>query len=130
MGAGYLLDTNTVIDFSSKKLPQSADRQVAFIIDDAPQISIINKIELLSVVNVPHQIVMFIEAASIIYLDEAIAEKTIDLRRKYKTKLPDAVIAATAIVNDLILVSHNTSDFRKINELKLIDSYSMKSETT
>jgi len=130
MGTGYLLDTNTVIDFSSKKLPQSADKQLASIIDGAPQISIINKIELLCVATVPPQIVMFIEAASIIYLDEAIAEKTIDLRRKYKIKLPDAVIAATAIINDLILVSHNTSDFRKINELKLIDSHSMKSETT
>jgi predicted nucleic acid-binding protein len=130
MGTGYLLDTNTVLDFSSKKLPQSADKQLASIIDGTPQISIINKIELLCVATVPPQFVMFIEAASIIYLDEAIAEKTIDLRRKYKIKLPNAVIAATAIINDLILVSHNTSDFRKINELKLIDSYSMKSETT
>ena len=127
MGTGYLLDTNTVIDFSSKKLPESAHKQLALIIDDAPQISIINKIELLSITNVPSQIVMFIEAASIIYLDEAIAEKTIHLRRKYKIKLPDAVIAATAIVNDLRLISHNISDFRRIDELKLIDSYLVKS---
>lgn len=129
MGTEYLLDTNTVIDFSSKKLPESAHKQLATIIDDAPQISIINKIELLSFTVVPSQIVIFIEAASIIYLDENIIEKTIYLRRKYKTKLPDAVIAATAIANDLILITHNIVDFRKIEELKLVDSYLITSET-
>jgi predicted nucleic acid-binding protein len=130
MGTGYLLDTNTVIDFSSNKLPDSAHKKLALIIDDTPQISIINKIELLSFIDAPAQIVMFVDAASIIHLDETIVDKTIYLRKKYKTKLPDAVIAATAIVKDLILITHNISDFRKIEELRLADSHLMKPETT
>lgn len=59
MGAQYLLDTNTIIDFSAQKLPVEAYRQLTVIIDDFPQISIINKIELLSFSNVPAQIIAF-----------------------------------------------------------------------
>ena len=54
--------------------------------------------------------------------DETI-DKTIDLRKKYKIKLPDAVIAATAIINDFTLITHNIKDFRKITELQIIDSF-------
>ena len=32
-----------------------------------------------------------------------IFNKTIELRRKYKIKLPDAIIAATAIADDIII---------------------------
>ena len=123
MGTEYLLDTNTVIDFSVKKLPDKANKKLAAIIDTSPKISIINKIELLSLPNVSRQIIFFTEEAFIIPLDEDIVKKTIDLRKKYKIKLPDAIIAATALVFDLILVTHNIIDFKNIRELKLVDSY-------
>jgi predicted nucleic acid-binding protein len=45
------------------------------------------------------------------------------LRKKYKIKLPDAIIAATAIVNDFTLISHNFKDFLKITELHFINPY-------
>ena len=61
MGTEYLLDTNTVIDFSVKKLPEKAHKRLSSIIDTSPKISIINKIELLSFFNVPRQIVLFTE---------------------------------------------------------------------
>ncbi|MBK8704770.1 MAG: PIN domain-containing protein [Saprospiraceae bacterium] len=35
------------------------------------------------------------------------------LRKQYKIKLPDAIIAATALVYDLTLVTRNISDFQK-----------------
>jgi len=44
------------------------------------------------------------------------------LLKKYNIKLPDAVIAATAIVNDFTLISHNFKDFQKIAELHFVDS--------
>ena len=38
-------------------------------------------------------------------------------------KLPDAIIAATAMVYNLILVTHNVDDFRKIRGLKTLNPF-------
>jgi len=114
MGPGYLLDTNVIIDFSALKLPEKAYRQLSIIIDSSPQISIINKIELLSISDVPEQILAFVDEANVIKLDDDIVSKTIEVRRKYELKLPDAIIAATAIVMELQLITRNAVDFRRI----------------
>ncbi len=50
-----------------------------------------------------------------------ILKRTIKLRQNYSIKTPDAIIAATALTNDLILVTRNTKDFNKIKELKLFN---------
>ena len=47
----------------------------------------------------------------ILPLNLAIAEEAIQLRRQYKMRLPDAIIWATAKINDAVLVSRNTKDF-------------------
>ena len=65
--------------------------------------------------------------AAIYHIDDEIIEKTIELRKKHKIKLPDAIIAATAIVNNFTLISHNFNDFQKITELNFIDSYHFES---
>jgi len=44
-------------------------------------------------------------------LDLAVAEKAVEIRRAYRIRLPDAVIWATAQVNDAVLVTRNTKDF-------------------
>jgi predicted nucleic acid-binding protein len=123
MGTRYLLDTNIVIDFSAQKLPATAYDQLTTIIDTLPQISIINKIELLSFSHVPKQIITFTDAAHVFALDEPVIAKTIELRKKYRIKLPDAIIAATAIVHELTLITRNTPDFKSINGLKLLSPW-------
>ncbi len=45
--------------------------------------------------------------------------KAIQIKQKYKLKLPDAIIAATAICYNLPFLSAD-SDFKKIKELHLI----------
>lgn len=52
-------------------------------------------------------------------MNDAIKDKCIFLRNNYKIKTPDAIIAATALVFDLPLLTSD-ADFKKINELKLI----------
>ena len=47
----------------------------------------------------------------IISLDVAVAETAIQLRREHRLRLPDAIIWATARVNDAALVTRNTKDF-------------------
>ncbi len=48
----------------------------------------------------------------IISLDVAVAETAIQLRREHRLRLPDAIIWATARVNDAVLVTRNTKDFK------------------
>ena len=47
----------------------------------------------------------------IISLDVAVAETAIQLRREYRLRLPDAIIWATARVNNAVLVTRNIKDF-------------------
>jgi predicted nucleic acid-binding protein len=56
-------------------------------------------------------------------LTEDIILKSIEIRKHYRLKLPDAIIAATAVVNDLILLTRNTSDFEKVAQLRQKDPY-------
>jgi predicted nucleic acid-binding protein len=53
--------------------------------------------------------------------NKEVTDKVIELRQAAGIKLPDAIIAATALVNDLVLWTHNTDDFKNISELKLFD---------
>lgn len=46
--------------------------------------------------------------------------ETTRLRREYHLKLPDAIIAATALTKVATLVTAD-KDFRKLNELKIIN---------
>jgi predicted nucleic acid-binding protein len=47
----------------------------------------------------------------IVPLDLAVAEMAVQLRRAHRLRLPDAIIWATARVNDAGLVTRNTKDF-------------------
>ncbi|MCW5923836.1 MAG: hypothetical protein KIS77_15950 [Saprospiraceae bacterium] len=49
--------------------------------------------------------------------------KTIEIRRSLKIKLPDAVIASTALVCDFTLLSRNDFDFRRVPGLKYLDLF-------
>ncbi len=54
-------------------------------------------------------------------LDDKVTKMVIELRKLCTIQLPDAIIAATALVNDLSLCTHNTEDFEKIPDLLLFD---------
>jgi len=126
MGKRYLLDTNAIIDFCAFLLSPESHRLIAQIIDNGPVISIVNKIELLSFSSVPIEIIKLVENAIVINLDEQIVDRTIILRKTYKMKLPDAIIAATALEYDLALLSRNLSDFEKINHLEVYNPHIFK----
>lgn len=125
MGTRYLIDTNIIIDFSENRLPLNAKPFLAEIIDKEPNISIINKIELLGFSLVTSEIIEFTDVANIINLTEDIANQTIKIRKKHKIKLPDAIIAATALAHNLTLISRNTKDFNGIDGLEFINPYDL-----
>ena len=67
----------------------------------------------------------FIQIATIYTLSHAVVEKTTILRQQHKIKIPDAIIAATALVHELSLITRNLSDFKNIAELAVINPHSL-----
>jgi predicted nucleic acid-binding protein len=63
----------------------------------------------------------FISLATVIEVDKYIIQTCIDLRKNYKIKIPDALIAATALAQNLTLVTNNERDFVSINNLNIIN---------
>ncbi len=128
MGTAYLLDTNTVIYFLDDLLPEKSMDFIEEKLDESGSfISIISKIELLGW-QAPSQralqkVANFVADSITLPLTDLIADKTIELKQNQKIKLPDAVIAATALVNDLTLISRNDDDFRKIPGLKYLNPF-------
>jgi len=67
----------------------------------------------------------FVATAIIFPLDDAVIQKTIELRRRKKLKLGDVVIAATALVFNFAIVTRNIADFKNIDELTLINPHAL-----
>ncbi|MEO6685645.1 MAG: type II toxin-antitoxin system VapC family toxin [Dyadobacter sp.] len=124
----YLIDTNAVIDFLNNKLPISGFNFLGGVIDEIPNLSIISKIEILGFNTLEeHYDVLnnFINDSYVYDLSNEIVDKTIDLRKKSRIKLPDAIVAATAIIYNYTLITRNISDFKNIKGLTLINLYDL-----
>jgi len=126
MGKGFLIDTNVIIDALNNALPQKA---MAFIMALPPVISDITRMELLGWTGAtPAQLApveAFTSKATLLPISETVILKVIDIRKVKKIKLGDAIIAATALVNSVTLISRNTSDFTNIAGLTVIDPYTI-----
>ncbi|MBB3054595.1 type II toxin-antitoxin system VapC family toxin [Mucilaginibacter gotjawali] len=124
MGKRYLIDSNAIIDFFNKALPDGG-RYLLFSIE--PLISVITFIEVFANSNTSgeesQKLKSFCDVATVYDVGIEIASITVELRKRYKIKLPDAIIAATALHNDLVLITRNTSDFEKIEGLEIINPH-------
>ena len=125
MGKRYLIDTNIISKYSNDLISEEGCLFLEDIFDTEILISFITRIEALvynpSEASVQLTIRSILEASSELSMSEEILLKTVEIRRKAKIKLPDAVIAATAIIHNLTLLSDNDSDFLKVGELKYIN---------
>ncbi len=57
------------------------------------------------------QIRAFLTGFEVLPVDGQVAEKAVELRRRHRMRLPDAIIWATAICHTVLLVTRNTRDF-------------------
>ncbi|MEA3447150.1 MAG: type II toxin-antitoxin system VapC family toxin [Bacteroidota bacterium] len=123
MGQKYLIDTCTVVKYLDEILPPKAISFMDALVDDDSKVSFITKIELL-VWNppIPEDIKVreeFLAGSEIHYINDEIINRAIQIRKTTNIRLPDAVIAATAIHNDYVLLSTNDNDFKKVIHLGL-----------
>jgi|SRR3989338_2979937 len=120
----YLFDTNALIYYLAGEAPhvkvlfQSLKERGAL-----PAISVISHIELLSIDDEAEvaRVRELLGAVQVYGLEDRVVEETALTRRKYKLKLPDAIIAATALVHGCAVVTRNKQDFGKIDGLEVID---------
>jgi predicted nucleic acid-binding protein len=127
MGTNYLIDTNIAIYLLNGSLNENALRFIEPIVNESYNLSVITKIELLGFAFPDSDKLTdtknFIDDGILIALTDDIVEQTITLRQLYKIKMPDAIIAATAIVFDYTLLSRNDKDFAHIVDLKYINPF-------
>lgn len=126
MGIKYLWDTNTAIYYLQQLFPSKAEKFVDDLLkNEPPVVSAITEIELLCWKTATENdlIVLqdFINDSLVIELEQPIKQKTAEIRKIYRIKLPDAIIAATAIVYNLNLLTRNVDDFRNIAGLNVIN---------
>jgi predicted nucleic acid-binding protein len=66
----------------------------------------------------------FLQRFRVLKLNEPISDTAVDLLRQYRLghglAIPDALIAATALVLNLPLITKNQGDYRFIQELSLL----------
>lgn len=109
----YMLDTNAVIYLLSGRIRMPLP-------EGQYSASIITEIELLSFSGLTEKdeqkIKNLLLAIDRIYLTDSVRDETIRLRRKTKLKLPDAIIVASALIHDAILLT-NDKDFSTIDGL-------------
>ena len=128
MGTTYLLDTKTAIYILNDTLPLKAHAFIkAALNENGSFISVITKIELLGwqtgSLEQLQNVADFVQDSEVLPLADNVVDKTIEIRHSQKIKLPDAVIAATAIVYEFTLISRNDEDFRKIPGLKYLNPF-------
>ena len=119
----YLIDSNIIIyHLNNDKIATE------FLVEniDYCAISIITYIEVLSFdfqrVQSKNIAKTLLECFEMIEVGKDIASQSIGNRKIKKIKLPDNVIASTAQVNNLILVTRNTKDF-KLLDIELLDPF-------
>lgn len=108
-GIKYLLDTNVVIGLL-KAFPDATNLLQPYPdLLEKCAVSQITRMELLGFPGIDtentKQILAFLENCPVFLLDERIEQAAIVLRRTGRFKLPDAIIAATAQLNDLKLLT-------------------------
>ena len=117
-GTKILIDTNIALylfrgDQNLGSTLQGAETYVSFV----------NELELLGFKGIIQQevswIELFLEECSVVDINKGIKYITIDLRRQYSLKLPDAIIAATAIFLCIPLISADRQ-FDQVTELTFV----------
>lgn len=102
-GNDFLLDTNAVLYYLSGDPCMEPFRTNSF------SISIITEIELLSFPDLSseeeYKIRSFIDRSLVVGLTEEIKKNVISLRKQYRIKIPDAIIAASSLAGGFTLVT-------------------------
>jgi predicted nucleic acid-binding protein len=120
-----------VIGFLAGQMPAAGMAAVSEMVDRKPNISVITQIEVLRFNDTPENeavLAGFVDSSLIHPLSDAIVRRTIALCKRDRIKLPDAVIAATALCGGFALVTRNLADFKNIPNLSLLNPWDIPAQ--
>jgi len=124
----YLIDNNVISNYFSCSFSEKAMAFLSGVIGDTPNLSVITKIEALSWRNadIAKEIIvrLFVDYSNVIALSDIIVDECISIRRNLRIKTPDAIIAATAIVNDFTLLTSD-ADFNRVPNLRFLNPFDL-----
>ena len=123
--APLLLDTNVLIYHIRLALTDDVTQQLGEALKAGRAfISVITRIEMLAWKGHSdeslRQTTDLISLLPELPMSEAVIEQAIRIRKTFGLKLPDAVIAATALAHGLQLMTANESDFKRVIGLNLV----------
>ena len=116
-----LADSNLIIYAASGKYPDL----VEWFAENKPVVSAVSLVEVLGYHKLKTEEKEVLEnlfaELSVVYPSVEIFLKAIELRQQRNVSVSDALIAATALFHNLILATHNISDFDWVDELDVLD---------
>ena len=105
-----IIDSDVLIDYLQglEKAKRELDRYAR------REMSIISWMEVMTGADTPEEerdSREFLSTFTVHHLSVEIASEAVEIRKKYRIRLPDAIVWATARTNDCLLVTRNAKDF-------------------
>jgi predicted nucleic acid-binding protein len=121
----WLLDSNVLID-ALAGLPHGV--RVLHEARKRPEVSVIysaiTRIEVLGFPNLSEQeeaaVRRLLNEFEEVAISNAVVERTIQIRKRLRIKIPDALVAASADTAQAVVVTRNTSDFQRVPGLTVV----------
>lgn len=124
----YLIDTNVVSDYLSASFSNAGINLMDKAIDATPNISIITQIELLcwnTDKTTTNNVKDFVGDNIVLDISPEVITQCVSLRKGKKIKIPDAIIAATALAFGYTIITNNEKDFNGIKGLKILNPHKL-----
>src|SRR3954447_13350457 len=119
-----LLDSNVII-YSAQPENEFLRQLIA---ERAPAVSAVSYVEVLGYYRLTETERRYFEAffaeARALPLSQPVLDEAVRLRQAKKIKLGDSLVAGTALLHDLTLVTRNIDDFTGIDGLRILNPFS------
>ena len=120
-----LLDSNVII-YATLPLPES-EAVLGFVESQSPRVSAISYLEALGYHRLTdaarNVLAAFFSRTTLIPIDPPVLHRAVNLRQQRKMSLGDSIVAATALVHRMKLVTRNTEDFSWIPDLEVMNPF-------
>lgn len=122
-----VLDTNVLIYFLDDALGGSALQSVEQAMRASAKVSVMTRMEVLGwrghAAESRASARFLLDQLDEIALTSPVVERVIEIRSDQAIKLPDAIIAASAMIENLPLMTRSIADFKRVPGLALIDPF-------
>jgi predicted nucleic acid-binding protein len=120
----YTLDTNAIIYYLDEDAAVVPVLEPILAQDVAIFVSVVTELELLSHPGLTEEdiaeIAQVLTSMVVFPLESRLAQLAGTIRRQYRLKTPDSIVAATALLTRTTLVTRNIRDFQEIATLSLL----------